>query len=409
MARKSNLQKQRELNLRGRSIVRSNDMNEPNGEENRDDAHLICPKPKGPSREANGKSKNIHVLNGIPELEIESDEDVEKIGRAKDLQQLKQSVESQNRVEGKMMENDKVSTAVEMNNLLQLENEDIEEEIEYWKQAVVCFILGANPPWDVIEGFIRRIWTKYNIDKISFLPQGIFLVRFKTMEMKEKVLNSGHYLFDSKPLIFKEWSKDMEMKKTEVLSVLTWVQFHQLPLKFWGKSLPNIMGLVGKYIKSDSVTEQKTKLGYARVMVEVKVDKHLPDQVSFKDEVGQIVKIEVEYEWKPITCGICQKIGHSTNQCRKGQPTQPKVKPPQKIWRHVVKTVMEVQQSEGPEVQVTRTEGKGTPPPPERPDRPEEKDGYSKHSFGAVSYKDILSPGGPVVHGSPSPLTTSYR
>ncbi|KAL9239108.1 hypothetical protein vseg_013459 [Gypsophila vaccaria] len=162
---------------------------------------------------------------------------------------------------------------MEMDNLLQLEHEDVEEEIEYLKQAVVCFILGANPPWEVIEGFIRRIWSKYNIDKISFLPHGIFLVRFMSQEMKEKVMNSGHYLFDNKPLIFKEWTKDMEMKKTEVLSVPTWVQFHHLPLKFWGKSLPKIAGLVGKYIKSDTATEQKTKLGFARVMVEVEVDK----------------------------------------------------------------------------------------------------------------------------------------
>ncbi|KAL9246119.1 hypothetical protein vseg_019694 [Gypsophila vaccaria] len=193
----------------------------------------------------------------------------------------------------------------------------------------------------------------------------------------------------------------MEMKKTEVLSVPTWVQFHHLPLKFWGKSLPKIAGLVGKYVKSDTATEKKTKLGYARVMVEVEVDKQFPDQIAFKDELGHVVKIKVEYEWKPVTCAKCHKIGHPTEQCRKGQPYQPKVKPPQKIWRPVVKSVMEAPQPEGPEMQVTRNEGKGTPQLTARPDRSEEKDGYSKHMFGAVSYKDVLSSSGPVVNGSP--------
>ncbi|KAL9237247.1 hypothetical protein vseg_011821 [Gypsophila vaccaria] len=150
--------------------------------------------------------------------------------------------------------------------------------------------------------------------------------------MKKKVLNSGHYLFDSKPLIFKEWSAEMKMKKTEIFSVPTWIQLHQLPLKFWGKSLPKIAGLVGKYIQSDTATEHKTKLGFARVMVEVEVDQQFPDHISFRDEVGQVMKIAVEYEWKPITCSKCHKMGHATEVCRKDQANKPKVKPSRKVW-----------------------------------------------------------------------------
>ncbi|KAL9230694.1 hypothetical protein vseg_006011 [Gypsophila vaccaria] len=124
--------------------------------------------------------------------------------------------------------------------------EDVVEEIDYWNQAIVCFILGVNPPWDIIEGFIRRIWAKYNIDKLSFMPNGVFLVRFKTLEMKEQVLKSGYHLFDGKPLIYQSWSKDLELKKANVEVVPAWIQLHHLPLKFWGKSLPKITGLIGK-------------------------------------------------------------------------------------------------------------------------------------------------------------------
>ncbi|XP_074293298.1 uncharacterized protein LOC141620281 [Silene latifolia] len=170
--------------------------------------------------------------------------------------------------------------------MLQLEEEDVVEEVNLWSQAVVCFILGANPPWKIIEGFIRRIWTKFNIDKISFMHNGIFLVRFKTMEMKNKVLQSGYYMFDNKPLIVKEWVKDLEMKKEDVKTVPAWIRLHSLPLKFWGKGLPKIASLVGKYVKSDGATEERTRLGYARVMVEMEVDQKLPGKVEFKDEKG---------------------------------------------------------------------------------------------------------------------------
>ncbi|XP_074284009.1 uncharacterized protein LOC141608567 [Silene latifolia] len=211
--------------------------------------------------------------------------------------------------------------------------EDVEEEIEFWSQAVVCFILGANPPWEVVEGFIRRIWTKFNIDKISFMPNGIFLVRFKTMEMKDKVMSSGHYLFDNKALIVKPWNRDMEMTKDDVKSVPAWVQIHKLPLKFWGKGLPKITGLIGKYIKSDATTEERTRLGYARVMVELMVDQELPPQIAFKDENGQIIRVNIEYEWRPIKCKKCQGMGHEMAHCRKGNQDYAAKKPVKQILR----------------------------------------------------------------------------
>ena len=38
-----------------------------------------------------------------------------------------------------------------------LENEDIEEEVAYCRNAMICCVLGATPPFEVIKGYIRRI------------------------------------------------------------------------------------------------------------------------------------------------------------------------------------------------------------------------------------------------------------
>lgn len=69
----------------------------------------------------------------------------------------------------------------------------------------MCYVLGANPPQNVMDGFVRRIWGKYGVDKVSQVERGIYLVRFTTMENCSKVLNGGHQFFDSKPLIVKPW------------------------------------------------------------------------------------------------------------------------------------------------------------------------------------------------------------
>lgn len=36
---------------------------------------------------------------------------------------------------------------------IHIQLEDIQEEIEFWSSSIVCFVIGANPPVQVMEGF----------------------------------------------------------------------------------------------------------------------------------------------------------------------------------------------------------------------------------------------------------------
>ncbi|XP_074291298.1 uncharacterized protein LOC141618078 [Silene latifolia] len=151
--------------------------------------------------------------------------------------------------------------------------------------------------------------------------------------MQQAVLGSGYFLFDNKPLIIRPWQPDIDLEKEEIKCVPAWIRLKGLPLKFWGQSLPKIANLVGKYVKSDAATESKTRLGFARLMVELKVDQIFPSNITFMDEKQNKIKITVEYEWKPSTCNKCKQLGHEQNNCRKG--LHKKVKKIQKVWRPV--------------------------------------------------------------------------
>ena len=59
-----------------------------------------------------------------------------------------------------------------------IDKEDVENEITYWQNAILFSALGANPPFEVIQGFIKRIWGMYDIDKVLQVKNGLFLVRF---------------------------------------------------------------------------------------------------------------------------------------------------------------------------------------------------------------------------------------
>ncbi|XP_074320303.1 uncharacterized protein LOC141657078 [Silene latifolia] len=215
---------------------------------------------------------------------------------------------------------------------LQLTNEDVESELKFWSSAVYCYVLGANPPFKVIDGFIKRVWGYTDFDKISFNSNGTFLVRFKTEEMKLRVLQAGPIFFDNNPLIVKEWTPESKMVKEAVDVVPIWIRFYGLPLKFWGNALMKIAGLVGKPVRCDSNTLLKTFLGHARIMVEVKIGTELLDVIQFADELDNNHRQIVHYEWKPILCTDCQGLGHIARDCRKAKNTKGS-RPVHQVWR----------------------------------------------------------------------------
>ncbi|KAM6547170.1 hypothetical protein CsatB_018846 [Cannabis sativa] len=69
--------------------------------------------------------------------------------------------------------------------------EDIEDEVHFWSSSIVCYVLGANPPLSIIEGFIRRVWNG-KVDRVGSLSYGVFLVRFDTVEIRDEVLHGGY-------------------------------------------------------------------------------------------------------------------------------------------------------------------------------------------------------------------------
>jgi hypothetical protein len=61
------------------------------------------------------------------------------------------------------------------------------------------------------------------------------------------------------------------------------------------------------------------------MLVEVDVTQDLPPDITIRDNEGNKLKQLIEYEWKPLFCNKCQKLGHI---CDKEPPK--KIQP---LWR----------------------------------------------------------------------------
>ncbi|XP_074305950.1 uncharacterized protein LOC141641178 [Silene latifolia] len=304
-----------------------------------------CSSDSQKTREVN-EIVGIHVLNLsslVPEAVQESQESPIEgeatVLTAEISQPSEEDTEGWTEVQGKKSKSPQKTSGSDVPKpLLQLTVEDVDSEIAYWDTAIVCYVLGGNPPWELLEGFVRKLWAAYKIVKISFLPNGVFLVRFLTKECQTLVLQQGFPMFDNKPVVVKQWTESCSLHKERVKFVPIWVRLCGLPLKFWSKNcLSKLVGLLGKFLKRDGATEDKTRLGFARLLVEVEVGQTFPGKLLFLDEKGKEVIILVEYEWKPYVCTDCKGIGHTVDMCKKPVANVPKPAPgpPKKLWRPV--------------------------------------------------------------------------
>lgn len=143
--------------------------------------------------------------------------------------------------------------------ICKIEVEDISLKIEYLKNAVVCYVLGAFPPFNILNSYIPRSRGKYGINKVSTLRNEIVLARFDSEVGKNEVIEGGIYHFDNKPFIVKAWTTDMEFVHEELYIVFIWIRLPGLDSNYWSpKGLSKIGSLVGKPLMVDKNIKRKT-------------------------------------------------------------------------------------------------------------------------------------------------------
>lgn len=61
---------------------------------------------------------------------------------------------------------------------------------------------------------------------------------------------------------------------------------------------------------------------FPRLLLEVSINQSFPGKVSFINEFGDEIDIEIVYEWLPITCKHCSGMGHKDTECRNKPQTK---------------------------------------------------------------------------------------
>ena len=149
--------------------------------------------------------------------------------------------------------------------MVKINFEDIENEIRYWEPAVVCYIIGANPPIHVIDGYVKQIWKDLVVEKVGMVRKGVFIVKMNDTLSIDKACEMSDILLNKKPFIVKSWKVKISLEKEDLATIPIWVHLPALPMEYWGeRCIRKIVGLLGNVIKVDNATKNKDRLMYAR-------------------------------------------------------------------------------------------------------------------------------------------------
>ncbi|XP_074299643.1 uncharacterized protein LOC141630787 [Silene latifolia] len=108
-----------------------------------------------------------------------------------------------------------------------------------------------------------------------------YYFRFASAEDMEKI-RSDTWNVNGFPLVFKPWSPTV-LDELNVTHVPVWVLFPNIEPCFWSKSgLSKVASAVGNPICSDEHTTNKSKLAFARILIDVDLSKELPKAVQIQ-------------------------------------------------------------------------------------------------------------------------------
>ncbi|GKE12119.1 retrotransposon protein, putative, ty1-copia subclass [Tanacetum coccineum] len=141
-------------------------------------------------------------------------------------------------------------------------------------------------------------------------------------------LKNGPWFIRNNPLILKKWHPDENLLKEDVSTVPVWVKLHGVPVTAFSEDgLSAIATKLGTPLMLDSYTSDMCmqswgRSSYARVMIELRADVELKDNIvvtmpKITREGHYTCNVRVEYEWKPPRCLSCKVFRHIHEECLK--------------------------------------------------------------------------------------------
>lgn len=210
----------------------------------------------------------------------------------------------------------KLCSKVIQGDKIPMDDEDYEDIEKTWGYGLIGYVGGRSPGIQAI----KKCMEDWKVDsKLHMHPSGWMVFKFKSHDDRVSVLSGGSYTIHNRPLLLKTMPLDFDFGDEEISKCPIWIQLPNLPLSLWTKcALSKIGSKIGTPITTDLLTQNRGRIAYARLLVEVDVHQEntpLPENVTMVLRNGKEHVQRVKYEYIPYYCKSCKLIGHDWGHC----------------------------------------------------------------------------------------------
>ena len=180
-----------------------------------------------------------------------------------------------------------------------------------WGRAFIVKVFGQSVGLNFMQAKLLALWKPAGRLDCVDLGHGFFLTRLSLGEDYENVLRKGPWFIGDHFLSIRPWEPDFKPALASVSSIAIWVRLNELPIEYYNvKVLQIIRNAIGKVLRVDTFTASETRGRFARICVQVDVEKPLATAIM----IGRLEQ-QICYEGIHKMCFGCGRIGHRKEQC----------------------------------------------------------------------------------------------
>lgn len=143
------------------------------------------------------------------------------------------------------------------------------------------------------------------------LANDFYIARFVLEEDQRWALEGGPWIIQGHYLTLREWVPNFNPSEASIDRAAVWVRIPNLPMELQNDIVLRRIGFgLGRTLKIDRNTMNSVRGNFARICVEVDLDKPLKPAVEVASR-----RCKVEYEAINLICFKCGRIGHGKESC----------------------------------------------------------------------------------------------
>lgn len=180
-----------------------------------------------------------------------------------------------------------------------------------WQHAIIVKLLGKNLGFFAMRDRLKALWKLTADMDIMDIGHGFFMIKFDLEADREKVINGGPWMILDHYVAIRPWTTDFISSQVKINKTLVWIRFPSLGMEYYDESLLLALATtVGSPVKVDIHTLDASRGRFARVCIEIELDKPVVGKVWFRDHW-----YHVEYEGLHMLCKCCGIYGHVARNC----------------------------------------------------------------------------------------------